>query len=339
MQLLPPISLFLALIIALLLCRPWLDARRPIMSLALLFGFAIGHAGANLVPDELLARMTPVAALCSGWLALLAAESWDGPTLRRAGWGLKIVWLVVPAVAIGWYFGAIVIACAAIALDPDAVREGLRLTARPTTASRQAPTIAAIALGLALLVSCLSDPRGPLAGAPAPLAGAVLGLLYTGLLRLAEGKWLVLTLLIALPILGAGIAYAFEMPALAGLFVAGVLLAQDASRRDLVFSTLREYERPVTAGMLLLAGVMLPAVLDEPVPLSFWLAMAILLLVKPFVWCLIPSAGLTWRQVVAIAPLMIPVAAAAGAPWITLAVALVFVAGELLSRLPERHIA
>ena len=69
-----PLGLVIALAIVLLVSRPWLDARRPIMSFALLLGVALGPAGGNLVPGDLLSRMTPVAALCSGWLALLAAE-------------------------------------------------------------------------------------------------------------------------------------------------------------------------------------------------------------------------------------------------------------------------
>ena len=332
-----PLGLVVALGIVLLVSRPWLDARRPIMSLALILGVALGPVGGNLVREDLLSGMTPVSALCSGWLALLAAESWDAVTLRRARSSFRILWLVVPAVALGWYFGAILIACAAIALDPDAAREGLRLMVRPTTGARLAPTIAAIALGLALLASCLADPRGLLVGTPALLIGAALGLIYAGLLRLADGRALVLTLLITLPILGAGIAHALEVPVFATFFVAGLLLAQDTARRDLIFSALREYERPVTAALLLLAGVSLPLSGEVAASWPFWVAAVILVLIKPVAWRLVPAGGLVWRQVLPMSPLVIPLAAATGVPWIAAAVALAFVLGELLSRLPERR--
>ena len=325
------------LAIVLLLSRPWLDARRPMMSLALLLGVALGPAGGGFVKDDLLQPLTPVAALCAGWLALLAAESWDTATLRRARSSFMILWLVVPALLLGWYFAAIVVACAALALDPDAVHEGLRLTARPTAAARLAPTTAAIALGLALLASCLGDSRGVFVGTHALLIGAGLGLVYAGLLRLADGKAFVLTLLITMAILGAGIAHALEAPVLATIFVAGLMLVQDTVRRDLIFSTLREYERPITAALLLLAGVSLPLAGGVAVSRPFLAATVILVLIKPLAWRLLPAGGLTWRQSLPMSPLVIPLAAATGAPWIAAAVALAFILGELLSRLPERR--
>ena len=146
-----------------------------------------------------------------------------------------------------------------------------------------------------------------------------------------------LTLLITMAILGTGIAHALEAPALATLFVAGVFLVQDTARRDLIFSALREYERPVTAALLLLTGVSLPLAGNVAASWPFWTAAATLILIKPVAWRLVPAGGLTWGQVLPMSPLVIPLAAATGAPWICAAVALAFILGELFSRLPERR--
>ena len=331
----PPIALVIVLALALLVSRPWLDARRPIMSLALLLGVAVGRAGARLVPDELLAQMTPVAALCAGWIALISAESWDGPGLRRTRSGLRILWLVVPSLLLGWWLAAITLACAVIALDPDAVREGLRHMSRPSAMARQAPTVAGLALGLALIASCLADVRGPLAGVAALPLGIACGLGYAGLLRLAEGKAFVLTLLITMPILCSGIAHALGLSPLAAVFCAGVVLTQDGARRDLIFSTLREYERPVMAGLLLLGGAGMPLVGSFIASWPFWAGVGILMVIRPLAWLLVGS-GLTWRQALPLSPLMIPLAVAGPAGWIAGAVGLAFIPCELLSRIPEQ---
>jgi len=335
----PPIALVLALAVALLFSRPWLDARRPLLSLALLAGAVLGPAGVNLAPPDLAAAMAPVTALCAGWLAFLTAESWDMATLRRSRWGAVILWVAVPALVLGWYFAAVAVACAALALDPDAVRDGLRRSDRPAPAARLAPGLAAVSLGVALLAGSLGDPRGPLIGLVALPLGAALGLVCAGLLRLADGRAFVLTLLIAMTVMVSGAARALGFSALATLFVAGVVLGRDTARRDLIYSTLREYERPVTAALLLLAGLALPSFAGAGPVGAFWACVVILVLMKPLAWILVPSAGLTWRQALPLSPLVIPLAFEAGAAWTASSVALSFALAELLSRLPERRAA
>jgi hypothetical protein len=229
---------------------------------------------------------------------------------------------------------AVVAACAALALDPDAAGDLLSRAARPDAAARTAPAVAALALGMALILSAPASGHLPWHWLVAFPLGGLLGILLVGLLRLTEGKGMVLALLFTFPILGWGLARHFELSPLATIFCAGTLVADDLSRRDLVFSLLREYQRPFTIAMLALTAMSLPL---SPEPLGswfFWATAGLLILIRPLAWRLVPGTGLSLRQTLPMSPLVLPLAVEGGPGPVSLAVALAWIVSEIASRLP-----
>ncbi len=319
----PSLTLIVSLAALILLSRPWLDARRPVASVCLLIGTIAGPSITAVVPPDLLASTSPILAIGAGWLALLAAESWDLATLRRLNALRRIPLMLIPALiivvlALVWPTAivvrrglaalstllapAVILACASQALDPDAAREGLARTGRPDLFARHAPAVAAIALGTACFASSIASglhatlvtllpwvvlwhPVGTL------LIGALLGMIVVGLLRIAQGRAAILALLIALPLLGHGIGRFFEMSPLAITFIAGCVLANDPMRRDLVFTVLREHQRAATAAVLLIAGARIPLVPGLASVAVFWLMALSFAVARPLAWRLAPRAG------------------------------------------------
>ncbi|HZC76352.1 MAG TPA: hypothetical protein VE258_01305, partial [Ktedonobacterales bacterium] len=254
------------LAVLILLSRPWLEARRPLASLGLLLGVALGPGGADLIPVGVRGGLDPVRALAAGWLALLAAESLDLETLRRLPAPGRLWRMSIPAAVLGtlgWLIGdglALPMACLALALDPDAVRHVLSRASRPGVAGRFAPMLAALALGLALLCS-VATTRAPATlpataahGALTIMLGIGLGFFFIGPLRIAEGKGFLLALMVSLPLLGWGVATRLGMSAPGVIFVAGLVVAHDTTRRQLFFTLLREHERLFTIALMLTAG-------------------------------------------------------------------------------------
>jgi len=278
-----PIALLIATAGLLLIGRPYLEARLPRGTYALAAGIALGPSLAKAIPLWVMSEMEPLLALAAGWLALAAAEAWDLSTLRRAGWRrvapiLGALLLVAVIMILALYFAsrdgasgsaemfgaAVLLASAAIAVDPAAARQMLRDSHMPGPTARLAPLAASVALGIALAGSSLaaggdfSISSTILRSLIALSAGALLGLLFVGATRRAEGKGMLLALMASLSLMGWGIAAALGMSPLAILFSAGVVLANDAAKRDLVFALLRELERPVWLAVLLLGGAAIP---------------------------------------------------------------------------------
>jgi hypothetical protein len=316
----------------LVLSRPWLEAIRPLSSLPLLAGIALSPDVSGLIPRSLLGALEPVTALAGGWLALLAAESFDVATLRRSRPGRRALLIGVPALlaaGAAWASASstrtpvtgsllLLTACAAVALDPAAVRASLGRTVRPDAAARLSPSVACFSLGLALAATAFASVPPSLgqgaAGSFTPwaaiahgsltlLLGAALGFSYVAPLRLAPGKVMLPALLASMALVGWGLAQWLGMSPLALVFVAGVVLANDGARRDLILTTLAELERPFTLGLLFLAGASTPAsaaVLAGP---GFWILAAALLIIRPLGWRLVPAAGLTAAQALPLSPL------------------------------------
>ena len=325
-----------------MICRPYLEARRPPAFIALLLGVAIGPSFTGLLDRARVASFDPLLALASGWLALLAADSWDLGTLRRIGARrltpmLAVTATAAAALAVGiplglglmgapppWTTAVIVavLACAAAAVDPAAARLSLEGAARPDNAARQSPSVASLSLGASLtgtaLVAGLMLAAGADGAPPIWLAlrhalmtlalGVAAGLVYVGPSRLLEGRGPLLTLTLTLPLVGWGVALWLGMSPMALLFAAGVVLANDATRRDLTFSLLREMERPFSMALLILAGASLTLNLAAPSSPALWAAAAILALARPLSWRLLPAARLRPQHALALSPLAIPMA-------------------------------
>ena len=335
-----PVALVVTLALMVALSRPLLEARRPVSSLPLLAGMILGPSLTGLIPPEMLDATAPILALAGGWLALTAAESWDLGTLRRSGAGRRILLTGVPALtmvllAILWPTAvilarglpalasllapAVILACASIALDPTAVRESLAHTPRPGPVMRMAPLAASLALGTALAATPIASGLHATFVTLLPwvvlwhvagtlLFGAALGVLFAGLIRLAQGRGAIAALLVALPLVAYGVARLVEMPPLALVFVAGVVLANDPLRRDLVFTILREHHLAFSIAVLLLAGARVPAASGEGFQAVFLLMAASVAVARPLAWRFVPSVGVTMDQALPMSPLAILIA-------------------------------
>lgn len=335
-----PTALLVALAFMVALSRPLLEARRIPASLILVAGMLLGPSLTGTMPVDLLYATAPILALAGGWLALSAAESWDLDTLRRNRAARRIILTAVPALvmvllAILWPTAiilargltalasllapAVVLACASIALDPAAVRESLAQTERPGPVQRLAPFAASLALGTALAATAIASGLHATIVTLLPwvivwhivgtlLFGVMIGVLFAGLIRLAQGRAAVAACLVALPLVAYGAARLLEMPPLAMIFVAGVVLANDPQRRDLVFTILREHHRAFTAAVLLLAGAHVPLGTAEGFHAVFWLMAASVAIARPLAWRFVPSVGVTVDQALPMSPLAILIA-------------------------------
>lgn len=335
-----PTALLAALAVMVALSGPLLTVRRPASSLILAAGILLGPSVSGLVSADLLDATSPILALAGGWLALAAAESWDLETLRRSRAGRRILLMGVPALtmvllAILWPSAviiarglpalasllapAVVLACASIALDPAAVRESLARADRPGPAARMAPLAASLALGTALALTAVASGLHATIVTLIPwvvawhvagtlLFGAMLGLTFAGLIRLAQGRTYVAVFLVALPLVAHGVARLLEMPPLAMTFVAGVVLANDPLRRDLVFTILREHHRAFVAAVLLLAGARVPLGASDGFHAVFWLMAASVAVARPMAWRFAPSTGIAMDQALPMSPLAILIA-------------------------------
>lgn len=252
-------------------------------------------------------------------MVLGVAETWNLATLRRVspvrvllGAGAVAVavalfsWVALPLAPDTLVVLTLPLAAAALALDPDAARRTLELTERPGPVERLAPIRTSMALGIALLASALWSPDSETPGirAAGPLVlGIALGLLFAGLLRLARGKEQVLALLVCVPLAGWGLAQWLHLSAPALIFVAGLVLANDQVRRELVFTSVRELERPFLVAFLFVAGAWLPLEPDLFLEPWVWAVALGFVLVRAVVWRAAVPSGFRSAHVVAISPL------------------------------------
>ncbi len=324
----------------LVICRPYLEARRPYASLALAAGIALGSFDSPLVAKVVLPGLQPLMGLAAGWLALLAANSWDMGHLAwtrgarmlalagMAGLAASGLGMLAPAILGGAFDGAgwpilvgplAILACAAVALDPEAAREALHGSSRPGPAMREAPAAAALVLSGSLAGICLAwalqagtAGGSSWAGARHLLltlaAGAGLGIVFAGLLRLAEGRGPLLIFLISLPLLGSGLAHKWGLSPLAVIFIAGVVLTGERTRRDLISVLLRELERPFTVALLVLAGAAVPLGQGTLRLGAFWILAGGFTLARPGAWRFMRPGGLRPLDALPLSPLAIPLA-------------------------------
>jgi hypothetical protein len=92
------------------------------------------------------------------------------------------------------------------------------------------------------------------------------------------------------------------------VFVAGVVLANDPLRRDLVFTILREHHRAFGMAVLLLAGARVPLAPGEGFVTVLLLMGASVAVARPLAWRFVPSVGVTMDQALPMSPLAILIA-------------------------------
>ncbi len=349
-----PVTALVLTAAGLLLCRPWLEADRSVGSIPLGLGIAIGlFAGRAPGGEEIAALLDPLFALSAGWLVLAAAESWDLTGLRSGRPGRLALAACVPAIAaplaalaVGRVVAAapfMLLTCAALALDPQAAREMLGASRRPGSGLRSAPARAALLLGTAMLASSaaagLAHAGADLSVHPAGiLALHVTGSLALGLAlgvgacaatRLAGNRALITSLLIVVALGGWGISRGLGLSPPAVLFAAGIVLASDGSKRDLVFTSLREMDRPFTLALMVIAGMRLSGTMTGRGIGAFWLPAVVYALVLLAGWRLVPVSGSGGLRRLPLSPLVLPLAFLGIAPaWLGAAVLAAFVLGE-----------
>jgi len=349
-----PVTALVLTAAGLLLCRPWLETSRAVGTIPLGLGFAIGLlAPAAPGGPAIAALLDPLYALAAGWLLLAAAESWDLTALRpdRPGRmalavGLPALAAPLAALAAGRVVAAapfVLLACASLALDPHAAQARLGLSRRPDASVRSAPTRSAVLLGTAMLASAAAAGLAH-AGRDASIHPAgILALHVTGSLalglaigvgacvasRLAGSRPLVTSMLIVTALAGWGLASALALSPPAVLFAAGVVLANDASRRDLVFTSLREMDRPFTLALLVIAGMRLAGAIQAGGLTTLWLPALVYALVLRLAWRLAPASGAGGLRGLPMSPLILPLALLEIAPaWLGPALLAAFVLGE-----------
>jgi hypothetical protein len=381
----PPLLLLVVLALGLVLCRPWLESRRPSVTAGLVFGAVLGWAGQGARglsgaagPWLDAATAQGLAALPAGWLALSAGAWWDASVLRQGG-GRWRAWLpaalaltlatLVAAAMLGLRAGEMapgeidggvapglgavalggLIAAGCLSLDPESARAALERQARPGPAARIGPRVVSFWLGLALAATAIfgalgrasTDGAAPgvsLLRLTAPFAlGAAAGLVAIALLRAAQGRALLITVVVALVVAAWSAARWLEAAPLAALFTAGLVLSRDAARRDLVGTVLREMETPATVLLLIAAGAWVVALGAPAVrPPTFWVVAAVLGIAAPFAWRLLPLGGMRALLPLPLSPLAAAIAMhilAGPAPPVTAGAAAGVIAALVLSEI------
>ncbi len=299
--------------IAVILCRPWIDAPRPALCVAIVPGVLLSPVVAELaLAQDLEAVIRAAAALAGGGVAVavVAAGTIPGagpaslPWLRLAARATAAGVVVALIGGPSLWPAALMIAVAALAIDPDAARLALLRHARPSSLLRSLPAIASRGTAAALLLSAVpaalllarEDPSASTAVAFGGLARCVLlgagaGAITLGLLRLAQGRDLTVTLLLAMALGVWGGAGALGLPAAAAAAIAALVVSRDAARRPLVATVAAELERPLTLAAVLLASVLTPWSAESIRSPLFWGSVLALGVAAPVAFRGIGAAG------------------------------------------------
>jgi len=349
-----PVTVLILAAAGLALSRPWLEAGRPPAMIAIGLGIVIGLLSPRAAgPAPLVLSFEPIFALAAGWLVLAAAESWDLSTLRAGSPGRLALAACLPALlaplaatAAGGVFAAVpfvLLACAALALDPQAARDRLGATPRPDSAVRAAPRRASLLLGAALLGTSVVSGLAQAGSSPAIHPSGMLALHVTGSLalgialgvgaaaavRLAGGRALVTAVLICVTLAGWGVARLLLLSPPAVLFATGVVLACDTRKCDLTFTALRALDRPFTLALLVLAGMRLASATPQPEGAASWLPAAVFAVALPIAWRLTPSSPGAGPGNLPLSPLVLPFAFLTMTPaWLAAAIVAAFVTQE-----------
>ena len=256
-----------------------------------LVGLVLGP-GIEFIGRPLLRALAPVSAFAIGWIGALLGARFEWRYVRRiprAAWllGATTATAVVVVVALGaWLLARLVpplatvwtphlpavlgLAAVAAVSGPRAVTAVARAVGLHKSASRALERAAALetACGAVVMIVPLALHRSQLgAGNPelgwaswivfAAGSGVLVGLVFLSVTRLRAAREEAGLALAACMLFGAGIGYATDLSPFVVCALAAVLIVNASPRRRQMQTALAEWERPICAVFLIIAGALL----------------------------------------------------------------------------------
>ncbi len=257
----------------------------------ILVGLVLGP-GIELIGRPLLRALAPVSAFAIGWIGALLGARFEWRYVRRiprAAWllaattatGVVVVvalgaWLLarlVPPLATAWtprLPAVLALAAVAAVSGPRAVTAVAQAVGMRRSASRALERAAALetACGAVVMIVPLALHRSQLgAGNPelgwvswivfAAGSGVLVGLVFLSVTRLRAAREEAGLALAACMLFGAGIGYATDLSPFVVCALAAVLIVNASPRRRQMQTALAEWERPICAVFLIIAGALL----------------------------------------------------------------------------------
>jgi len=256
-----------------------------------LVGLVLGP-GIEFIGRPLLRALAPVSAFAIGWIGALLGARFEWRYVRRiprAAWllGATTATAVVVVVALGaWLLARLVpplatvwtprlpavlgLAAVAAVSGPRAVTAVARAVGLGKSAARALERAAALetACGAVVMIVPLALHRSQLgAGNPelgwaswivfAAGSGVLVGLVFLSVTRLRAAREEAGLALAACMLFGAGIGYATDLSPFVVCALAAVLIVNASPRRRQMQTALAEWERPICAVFLIIAGALL----------------------------------------------------------------------------------
>ncbi len=257
----------------------------------ILVGLVLGP-GIELIGRPLLRALAPVSAFAIGWIGALLGARFEWRYVRRiprAAWllaattatGVVVVvalgaWLLarlVPPLATAWtprLPAVLALVAVAAVSGPRAVTAVAQAVGMRRSASRALERAAALetACGAVVMIVPLALHRSQLgAGNPelgwvswivfAAGSGVLVGLVFLSVTRLRAAREEAGLALAACMLFGAGIGYATDLSPFVVCALAAVLIVNASPRRRQMQTALAEWERPICAVFLIIAGALL----------------------------------------------------------------------------------
>ncbi len=256
-----------------------------------LLGIVLGP-GIDLVSRPVLRALAPVTALAVGWIGAALGARFEWRYLRRiprGAWVLALAsaatalvvvglaaWLLtrlIPALGVAWtprVPAILTLAAVAAASGPGAVAlaaraVGIRKSVAHVFAVAAAIETACGALAMTVPLA-LHRPHHP-AGSPefgwlywivfAMGSGALVGMVFLSLARLLPARQDVGVTLLATLLFGAGVGYAADLSPFVVCALAAALIVNRAPQRHLVRQVFADWEHPIYAILLVIAGALL----------------------------------------------------------------------------------
>lgn len=256
-----------------------------------LLGLVLGP-GIALLSRSTLRALAPVTALGIGWIGAVLGARFERRFVRRIPRGAWVVaglsaagafvsvalgaWVlarVIPAFAVAWATplpAILTLAAVAAASGPGAVSQVARAVGVSTPVARAVTLVAtletaagALALSVPLALHRLHLPAGsPALGwlvwtASAVASGGLVALVFLALARLGPARDDPGFALLATLLFGTGIGYAADLSPFVVCAVAAALIVNVSPERRAVRRVLADWERPISAVFLVLAGALL----------------------------------------------------------------------------------
>jgi len=267
---------------------PVLAAGGPLVLLGIVLG-----PGIDFISRPVLQALAPVTALAVGWIGAVLGARFEWRYVRRiprGAWLLSLLsalaafgvvgfaaWLclrLVPALGLAWtprVPAILTLAAVAAVSGPGSVALAARAAGIRKSAARLFAVAAALETACGALVMtvplALHRPYQPAGSAElgwlywivfAVGSGALVGMLFLSLARLVPGRTNLGFALLATLLFGAGVGYAADLSPFLVCALAAALIVNRAPppRRHLVRRLLAEWEHPIYAVFLVIAGAL-----------------------------------------------------------------------------------